>query len=149
MERLIEIISWCANPFRKGDIVRSHSIGGVTVVEVFAMPETPTETQLEIVDMWFVNIGVDKPAALQYREEIVELLDTKWEGWSGEPLKNGLSFLSFGATIGSQDLALAFMAVGKVLGFWQIVTPATLGVTGPLGDQMAGGGFVMATAFKP
>ncbi len=45
-------------------------------------------------------------------------------------------------------MALRLFALGKVLGFWNIITPETLGFKGEAADEFAGKGFVMMGGYK-
>ena len=119
--------------------------GGVVTID--AMPhviEAPTGG-VEKVDLEFLVIGVDKAAAEKNRAELVEILKTYPQP---DRLAGGPSYIEVGAEIGDQGAAFQLFALGKVLGLWDVVTPATMGFTGAEARQIAGSGFVMMTGFK-
>jgi hypothetical protein len=152
VSRLNKIVMEVAHQFRKGDAVIHEEKPGLLVTHVYMMPHVSEATPgLEMVDMWFINVGVDKDKAEAHRDELVAILN-EWPVKSGaQPLDGGLSYISIGATVGSQDLALMFMAVGKILGFWKVITPEILGMKAgdPKGEELAGLGFVMASGYNP
>jgi hypothetical protein len=146
MQHLVELITKIAQEYRMTPEVTVDQTDKITVVEIYMMPhidEAPPG--LEMVNMWFIKVGVNKALAEEHRAEIVSLI-SEWPD-----ISKGLSYIHFGGLIGSQDLALMLMAIGKVLGFWEIVTPELFGdrVTNDEKDRLAGMGFVMADGFKP
>jgi hypothetical protein len=62
-------------------------------------------------------------------------------------LRAGPSYIELGALLGDQGLALRLIALGKLVGLWPAITPATIGASGETADQLAGAGFVMAGGF--
>lgn len=149
VSRFNQIILACTTEYRKGEAVIHEEKPGLLVTHVYMMPHVSEATPgLEMVDMWFINVGVDKDKAEAHRDELVAILN-EWP--VTQPLDGGLSYISIGATVGSQDLALMFLAVGKVLGFWKVITPEILGMKAgdPKGEELAGLGFVMASGYNP
>lgn len=146
-ERLTKIITESTIQYRKGEPVTTKTVGNITVHDVYMMPHTSeAEKGLELVDMWFINVGVKRIEAEKHREELVAILNE----WPDDPLSGGLSYISFGGTLGSQDLALMLMALGKFLGFWKVVTPAMFGDIGEeKANELAGRGFIMASGYNP
>lgn len=151
-KRIIEIIRETTTQFRKGEAVTQSTRSGITTIDVYMMDHvSKAPAGLEMVDTWFFMTGVDKAKAESHREELIKLL----EDWDGQPLEQGLSYISFGYSLGSQDLALMFMALGQVLGFWRIATPAIFMPENPTenditkANDLAGSGFVMATGYTP
>jgi len=65
-----------------------------------------------------------------------------------ERLKGGPSYIEIGGELGSQELALRLIGLGELVGLWKAITPKVLRMEGPLADQMAGSGFVMAGGLK-
>lgn len=152
LNRLDEILDLTTIMTRKGPEVTTRQVGPVTVTDVWAMPHESviTNDDYEKVDVHFVAVGVNRHAAELHAVELAEILGDYPPIVFGEPntpLTRGPSYISVGATVGSQDNALRLFALGKVLGFWDIVTPATMGFVGDEADRMAGGGFVMITGF--
>lgn len=147
IERLSQITQDCTRQFRKGEAVTEKATGGLMVVDVYMMPHADeADKKFESVDVWFIKVGVDKGKAEGYRDEVIQILDQ----WPNDRLRSGISYIEIGGELGSQDLALMLMALGKVLGFWSIASPLIFG--GEPGDaksdELAGNGFVMTTGFN-
>lgn len=147
VERLWEVIRETTREFRKGEEVTEQKKGRLRVVEIFAMPhESEIPEGLEQVDCHFITVGIDKAKAEEYRQELMGLLlDYPIPGH----LEQGPSYIEVGGVVGDQGMALRLFALGKVLGFWDVIIPEKLGITGSEADQMAGMGFVMISGFKP
>lgn len=149
MDRLYEIITETAHLYRKGEAATVHEKNGIQIVDLYMMPHIDEASpELEIVDMWFVNVGVRKELAQQHRDELVLIL----QPWQAD-LEKGLSYIHIGGLLGSQDMALLLMAIGKVLGFWSIITPeflaSAVGVSQTELNELAGRGFIMCDGFRP
>ena len=142
IERLYKILDECSVQLRKGEEIIQH--GNVT--EIFAMPHESEVNNLEKIDCHFIVVGVEKATTEKYRQELIDILN---EYPNMERLKGGPSYIEVGAEIGDQGMAFKLFAAGQVLGFWQVMTPARMGITGPMADQMAGQGFVLITGYKP
>ena len=112
--------------------------------------QTPPEG-VEIVDC-YMQVPINKRKAEEYREELVRLLkewpDETW-GVKVPPLEEGPSYIHVGGVIGSQQLAFLLFAVGKILGFWDVITPKTLGIEGEKASSLAGSGMVMISGYTP
>jgi hypothetical protein len=133
--------------FRKGEEVITKQVGNITVTDVYMMPHvSEASAALEIVDVWFINVGVDAGKAAAKRDELADLL-AEWP--QDTPLTGGLSYIAFGGILGSQDYALRLMAAGKVMGFWKIIHPGVFGFEGDEANRMAEAGFVMASGYNP
>lgn len=159
LDRLYKILGETTVQLRKGEMVHGdqHLVDAVKegrdldkepggVVTIDAMPHvTEAPSGIEKVDLEFLVIGVDKAAAEKNRAELVEILKTYPQP---DRLAGGPSYIEVGAEIGDQGAAFQLFALGKVLGLWDVVTPATMGFTGAEARQMAGSGFVMMTGFK-
>lgn len=115
------------------------------VVHVYAMPhEAQARPEIVKVDLHFIVVGVDKAKAEEIKPELIAILN---DYPSPERLAGGPSYIEVGAELGDQGTALQLFAVGQVLGLWSVITPATLGMDGPIADQMAGSGFVMMSGY--
>ena len=143
-ERLYEILGETTTQLRKGEKVEERTeSSGLHVTEVFAMPhESEAPAGIEKVDMVFLTIGVDKAAAEKHRAELLEILRTY------PRLKDGPSYIEVGAEIGDQGAAFQLFALGKVLGFWDVITPASLGLEGQDAIDAAGGGYIMCSGLR-
>lgn len=55
------------------------------------------------------------------------------------------SFIELGGMLGSQELALRYIGLGKILGVLDLLTPLQMGMSkdDPIAQQMAGSGLVM------
>lgn len=159
LERLHQLLQATTVQLRKGEelegtpaLVEGVKAGksldelGGGVLHVYAMPhESQARPDVEKVDLHFVTIGVDKAAAEAIKPELLTILQSYP---APERLAGGPSYIELGAEIGDQGAALQLFALGQVLGLWTVITPATLGMTGPQADQMAGMGFVMISGFS-
>lgn len=158
ISRLHEILAETTCQLRKGEefegtpelveqAKRGEEIKGGGVLEIYAMPhESEAPSNLEKVDVEFVTIGVDRVTAETRKDELVALLN---EYPNPDELAGGPSYISVGATIGDQGAAFQLFALGKVLGLWDVITPARLGVTDPeTARRMAGAGYVMCTGYR-
>jgi hypothetical protein len=129
--------------YRKGPAVVAHD----GVVEVFGYPPaSAAPPTARLIDVHFLLVGVDVDAAGLARAPLRSLLAT-YDGPNA--LDRGPSYIEVGAVLGGQEEALRLFAVGEVLGWWTVVTPATLGITGEEADELAGRGLVMVSGYQP
>jgi hypothetical protein len=143
--RLREILRLTTIQLRKGDIVRTEAVGSVDVVHIDLMPhESEAREHLELIDLEFLTIGVDKAMAGRLKAELIAILKTYP---NPESLRGGPSYITVGAEIGDQGAAFQLFALGKVLDLWDLVTPATFKLTGEEAKRAAGIGFIMITGF--
>ena len=54
-----------------------------------------------------------------------------------------------GGYIGDQGAAFQLMALGQVLGLWEVITPSSLGLTGERASMAAGAGYLMISGYHP
>ena len=145
-KRLFEILNETTAEFRHGPEKTTEEKDGYEVINVYAMPHvSQANEELEKVDCHFIVVGVDKEKAKQYREELIDILKTYPQL---DRLMGGPSYIEVGGEIGSQDGALRLFALGKVLKFWDVIIPASLGFTGAEADSLAGRGYVMISGFS-
>lgn len=137
-------LTTCSLLLRKGQITTTTREGVLEVTTFDVMPhkdQLPHDPDREIIDMVLCDVAVLKSRAEAARPEIIRLLETQdpalWEG--------GPSYITIGAALGDQGLAFKLMAVLKVLGMAEVITPMTFGVKGELATQVAGQGYVMLT----
>jgi hypothetical protein len=157
--RLYEILRETTVELRKGKVFEGspslveqaergdEELTGGGVLEVYMMPhvdESPAD--LEKVDVEFEIIGVNKALAEKRRDELVKILNTYPHP---DRLADGPSYIEVGGEIGSQSGAFQLFALGKVLGFWDLITPSKMGFSGPEAREMAGSGFIMITGYRP
>lgn len=150
LERLNQILSETTISIRKGAVQKTTQHEDYTVVEVFAMSAEDELNQEHLkdfilVDCHFFKIGVEKDKAENYAEELHTIL-SKYP--QSERLAAGPSYIEVGGILGSQELALRLFALGEVLGFWKVITPAGLGLKGEYANHLAGMGMVMITGYK-
>lgn len=156
LDKLYRILNDCTTQLRKGEVVHgtpelvdainagSDDLPG-GVVTIDAMPHEREAVGLKPIDCHLLTIGVDCAKAEQHRSELVALLNDYPQP---ERLAGGPSYIEVGAEIGDQGAAFQLFALGEALGLWSVVTPAKLGINGPLADQMAGSGYIMITGYR-
>lgn len=142
ISELVAFVSAATEMFRKGEAVEVK--GGAT--HIYAMPHE-SDLRTKSVDVHFVVVGFTEHAADE--PGFVAALRAALDG-PGEfgPLFTkeflaGPSYIALGGWLGSQDLALRFMALGELYELWKVITPGFLGVSGAQADQMAGSGWVL------
>lgn len=104
------------------------------------------EPEGHVVDMVFFKVGLSgEPSAEEFRS-----LTAGHRGDYGDvdPFDGSEhSFLDLGGWIGDQGLAMQYMALGALLGVFELLTPARLGIEDPdLAMKMAEHGFVTVLA---
>lgn len=145
--RLHKILGETTIQLRKGTSVEKRSEGALDVTEIYMMPAVDeARPDLEKIDLEFLVIGVDKVGAEKHRDELVGILN-EWP--NPERLRNGPSYIEVGGVIGDQGAAFQLFAVGKVLGFWDVITPAKMGFEGAEARNLAGSGFIMINGYHP
>ena len=140
---MYRILTETTQVFRKGTEVVHEPSGAVSI---YGYPHVSDAAGLELVDCHFVVVGVDKAKAEEHAGGFAEVL-------AGYPaldrLAGGPSYIEVGGEIGDQAAAFRLFALGQVLGMWTVITPATLGLSGPEADEFAGRGFVMMSGWSP
>lgn len=146
IERMAQILEECCTQFRKGPMVVEGRIGAVRTVDIYAMEAVENApASMEKVDVEFLVIGVDREKAMARKAELCDLLK---EYPDLNRLAEGPGYIEVGGALGSQDLALQLFAVGKVMGMWEVITPAKMGFEGTEAREMAGLGFLMITGWR-
>lgn len=143
-DKLYEILGETTAEFRKGEAIEKRAVGPVDVVEIYDMPPESEAVGLEMVDVFFMTIGVDKVKAESRRADLIEILND----WPNGEMADGPSYIAVGGTIGSQGAAFNLFALGKVLGLWEIITPDKLFLMGQQARDAAGSGFIMITGYR-
>lgn len=145
LDRLYAILKDSTHQLRKGPEVSTEQHGPLHVTHVYLMPDqSEAPPELEKVDCHFIVVGVDKGKAEQHKAELHAILKTYPQP---DRLAKGVSYIEVGAEIGDQGAALCLFALGQVCGFWKVITPAVMGVTGPQADRLAGAGLVLFSGF--
>jgi len=158
--KVYEILRETTGQFRKGNIfegspelvaqaeagIGDEGLRGGGVLEVYAMPHESEADGLEKVDMHFVTVAVNKAKAEARRAELIGLLNAYP---APDRLAGGPSYIEVGGELGDQGAAFELFALGKVLGFWDVITPETFGAIGDQARQLAGSGFIMCTGYTP
>ena len=143
---LAECVFDATTEYRKGEATEVRNVGDVAVMHIYNMDhESEAPDGLEMVDVNFIQIGVDKERAEAVRKQFIEALDEYPEP---DRLAGGPTYIEFGARVGSQDIALRAFALGKILDLWDVITPATFGFEGAEAEELAGRGFVLITGYK-
>lgn len=144
MQEIIDIIHECTRPYRKGEVITQENGEVASVTHVYGYP--PVEDLLsgwEPVDMVFFVVGVWPSVAAVRRPRLVELLNDPKVWPNPERWALGPSFINIGGIIGDQELALRLMALGKVCGMWELVTPATMKAPEDMWNEVAAAGYIM------
>jgi hypothetical protein len=128
--------------FRKGETVVEETSGATSVYGYDPQEDAPEG--LVMVDVHFITVGVKLPIPEGGAERLAGYLATFPDP---EALRGGPSYITLGGFIGSQEYAFRFMALGKALGLWEIITPETMGMEGAAADRAAGAGFVLMTGW--
>lgn len=146
LNRLHRILDETTVQLRKGEILTTSNAGPVLITTLDMNPSVAdARDDLELVDLEFLIVGVDKAHAETFRDELVAIMKTYPHQLR---LAGGPSYIEVGGVIGDQGAAFQLFALGKVLGLWNVMTPATLGFTGEEAKRMAGNGFVMMAGYK-
>lgn len=157
LEKLYALLGECSQQLRKGEVIHGtpelvaaiergdeELPGGVVSFDMMPHIDEAAPSLVK-VDCHFIQICVDKDKAERLRSDLLALLA---EYPKPERLAEGPSYIEVGAAIGDQGAAFQLFAVGEVLDLWKVITPARLGITGPMADQMAGSGFVMMSGYR-
>ncbi len=146
-DKLYQILGETTIQLRKGPEIEKDQIGPVEVVHIYMMPDaSEMPAGMEAVDVHFIIIGVDKAKAEARKADLIDILN-HWP--QPDRLAAGPSYIEVGGVIGDQGAAFQLFALGKVLGLWGIITPATFGMTGTEADQAAGSGYIMMSGYRP
>lgn len=93
------------------------------------------------VDMFFFTVAAKGEPSADTLRELIRA--HKGHHCDLDPLDGGEhSYLQVGGWIGDQGLAMMFMALGALVGLWEILTPNALPIDDELKKQMAGMGMV-------
>jgi hypothetical protein len=146
-EKLYKILKETTMQLRKGNAMKEDKTEWGRVVHLYFMQHVSevTDKDVEFVDMHFITVGVNRPQAEKYRDELVALLKTYP---NFERFKQGLSYIEVGGEIGDQGAAFQLFALGKVLKLWEVITPEVMGMDGEMADALAGRGFIMFSGYK-
>jgi hypothetical protein len=131
---------------RKGQRIETRKKPGLLITELYFMPheDEPEANNLEKIDLEFVTIGVDRGKAIEYKDALIDILDS----YPNDRLSGGPSYIEVGAEIGDQGAAFQLFALGKVLGLWDIITPRSFGFKGKEAKEIAGRGLIMITGYQ-
>lgn len=128
--------------------VRASNLEGIEKLGTLVRDNTvqvPTGTEGE-TSVGFFSV-MQNPGSVLTSAELASAVKDAPHGYymdvDTDRLKVGPSYIELGAWIGDQGLALSLMGLGKILGLWEVITPADLGVTGEKASEMMGLGFVL------
>lgn len=137
---LYEILAETTTAFRNGSAI--HEEGGA----FYFMPHvSQAAPELDLVDVHFLTVGVDKEKAAARRDAFIDIL-AHWPDRAS--LAAGPSYIAVGADIGDQQAALQMFALGHSLGLWQIITPKSLYLHGMEAEAAAGRGYIMISGWR-
>lgn len=160
LDKLYEIIRETTAQFRKGEEFQGspamvawakrndpeeEAPGGV--LEIYDMPPVTAiapDADVFTVDCHFIVVAVHKKLAEEKKAALIELLEAPE---LKEAMAKGPSYIEIGGIIGDQGAAFQLFALGKVLGLWNVITPAFFGAEGDQADQMAGMGYIMMSPY--
>ena len=102
---------------------------------------------MEVVDLFLKKVGVVTAKATEFKDELTSIM-------RGYPLpsrlKVGPSYVELAGTIFNEDCDMAFrlMALGKVSGIWDVLTPKDLGIEDKDAVRLAQHGVVAIDGFN-
>lgn len=124
-----------------GKPVEAIDLDAGGVFEVFGYEPTP-EDRTGVVDMIFVDVKVTPEADTNDRLAAA-IGDGVFDEY-GTTMSTGPTYIHLGAELGSQELALRFMALGSSLDLFKLMTGRDLGMSEEETKELAGGGFIYA-----
>lgn len=146
MDRLYEILRETTIQLRTGEAFTETNVGPVHMITIDNNPhESEARPDLEKVDLLLMTVGVDKAKAEGHRAEVAALL-ADWPDRS--MLGRGPSYIHLRGVLGDQGTAFQLMALGTVLGFWDIITTQSMGATRQEAIDAARRGWVMISGFR-
>lgn len=148
-DTLQKIINTTTKVYRKGPQVETRKVGDVNVVELFGYEHTkdsPKEDNFQKVDMIFIDVVVDEQQAKKYENNLLKIIETYPDR---QRFAQGLSYMELSPNFGlNQEEGLRLMALGKVLGLWDIMSGKSLGLDDNKAKEMAGSGFLYALPYQ-
>lgn len=112
-------------------------------VVVIRHEKTPETVDVGFIFTEVVTSAVTLAETKDAIQRAIEFAEGAFVRVDSERLKQGPSYIELGAWLGSQTVALLLMGLGAHFDFWEVVTPAALGITGGTAQEMMGQGFVM------
>lgn len=118
--------------------------GACTCGKCLDAPEDPDKHQPggHTIDMAFFKVAKTEDADAETFKALVE---EEYPHWF---FGNEYSYMQVGAEMGDQGIAIMTIALGDLLGIWETITPAKIGVPPDLALQMAGMG-LLSFQYKP
>lgn len=148
-KKLYDIIEGSTKVYRKGETIQQKQVGNLQVTQVFGYESTekaPKGNHVDKIDMIFVDVVVDKTKAEHYKSDLIKILK---EYPQPDRLAGGPSYIELAPNLGmEQEGALRVMALGKMLGLWDILSGKTLGASDKETLEMAGSGFLMISGYE-
>jgi len=148
-DKLYGIIEETTRVYRGGEPEQTRRIGNIEIVEMFGYEHpdnAPTGDNFEKVDMVFVDVVVDKSKAEEHRDDLLKILEDYPQP---ERFAGGPSYTELSPNCGlGQTEGLRLMALGKVLGLWDIISGKTLGLDDAAVMEMAGKGFINISGYN-
>ena len=161
LTKLYDILGETTIQLRKGDVLEGtpalvdaikaggdpdRELPGGVVEAYFMPPISDARPGLDQTDMEFLVIGVDRALAEKHRAEVIDILNAYPQP---DRLAGGPSYIEVGGELGDQGAAFQLFALGKTLGLWTVITPASFGMTGAEAHRAAGNGFIMISGYRP
>lgn len=145
---LAKFVRTATEEYRHGEAVTHSQSGNLHTTEIYAMPHKDEAEKHVTVDVGFIVVGFTEVAA--DKDRFVELLKAALAGEgefaniSASDFCSGPSYVTVGAWIGSQDLALRLFALIEHYGYGEVMLPRKLGIEAGSDQErsLMGGGMV-------
>lgn len=148
--QLEDILDKTTKVYRKRDILSMDNSGAIITNSSSVYPytdEAPKDNNYEKVDMVFVDVTVDKNIAQNYRYKLESIL-IDYPNY--QRLSNGMSYVELSSNLElNPEKTFRFMALGKVLGFWDIYSGKNSGLSDIQSLELAGMGLLNITGYRP
>ncbi len=147
-KKLYGILKETTEVYRKGAAISEKYVGDTKVTEIYNCPhssQSPNSEKYEKVDMVFVDVLVDREKAEQRKSDLEGILA---EYPQPDRLAGGPSYIELSPNCGlEQEGGLRLMALGKVLGLWDVVSGKSFGLGEAETLELAGNGLLMITGY--
>lgn len=127
------------------EFIAEHSErGACTCGRCNDAPENPEDMQPEghTINMEFFEVSIKNDPDPEVLRKLIK--DNPTGAFADVDLFDGKdhNYMEIGGWIGDQGLALVLMAMGDLLGLWEVFTPTKLGMPPELATELAGQGLL-------
>jgi len=105
-------------------------------------PEKEEKPKGHTINMYYFDVSVKNDPD---KETLKKLISENHKGdFADMDLLDGVerSYLDIGRWIGDQGIGMLLMALGRILGLWDVMTPNSLPLPKEMKDRMAGAGMI-------